>query len=110
NSLRGLTPRDHGRGGPGQNPYYSETISPPEIDPSACQVLRLIFSETKWTDPSALRTFTPPGCLLREAAVISFTLPPPQGKLRRGLLYEGGQNRADGLNTSGIALFGAAWV
>src|SRR5207302_1038005 len=91
-------------------PQYSETISPPEIDPIACQVFKSMFWETKWTDPSALRTFTPPGCLLREAAVISFTLPPPQGKLRSGRLYEGGQNRADGLNRSGIALFGAACV
>src|SRR5262245_53313559 len=89
---------------------YWPMTSPPEIDPIACHVARLMFWETKWTDPSALRMFTPPGCLLREAAVISFKLAPAQGRLRSGRLYEGGQNRADGLNRSGSAVFGAAWV
>ena len=70
----------------------------------------LMPSEMKWTEPSALRTLTPPGCLLRETAVISLTLPPAHGRLRSGRLCGGGQNRADGLNRSGIGLFGAACV
>jgi len=45
-----------------------------------------MFWETKWTDPSALRTFTPPACRLREAAVSSLTLPPVHGN--RDLLIQ----------------------
>src|SRR5262245_58600385 len=53
----GAGPRGyHRRASPDRNPYYSEVVSPPEIDPIACQVARLMSCVTKWTDPSALRT------------------------------------------------------
>ena len=75
-----------------------------------CHTDRLMLFEMKCTVPSALRMLTPPGCRLREAAVISSTLPPAQGKLISGRLCDGGQNRDSGLNRSGNDVFGAACV
>ena len=65
--------------------------SPPSIVANARHVVRLIESLMKCTDPSAKTTWTPPGCRLRAAQVLSFVsslalLPKYEGKFSAGRL------------------------